>query len=159
MKRIYLLRHALPESGSDTGRDADRPLSLAGRHQADALGLLMRSSDYKPDFAACSKAVRTRETLHGLGLLNTEHAFFDELYLPQLETLEDFITLKIPDTCEALLIVTHFPGVLDFMHAYGQDRLDYPECSLAVFSCNIENWHEFDKRHTVCDDFIDGSTL
>ncbi|MCL2455121.1 MAG: histidine phosphatase family protein [Micrococcales bacterium] len=59
-RRLVLLRHAKAEQAGRT--DHERPLALAGRRQATAVGTAMRAEGVIPDVVLCSSALRTRQT-------------------------------------------------------------------------------------------------
>lgn len=59
-RRLILLRHAKAEHGDMA--DHLRPLTIAGRRQALAVGAAMAAQGIFPDVVLCSAAVRTRQT-------------------------------------------------------------------------------------------------
>ena len=141
MKHLLLLRHALTQNPTANGRDQDRPLTNEGRHQALSQGRCLRNK-YEVDFIGCSTAVRTRQTLEHLKLPEQiKCQFVENLYLPSTQDIEDFIAYEIPQKAETALIVTHFPGVLDFAVKYGADCSYYPEAALSVYSAS--KWDAF----------------
>jgi len=142
MKHLLLLRHALTQNPAVNGRDQDRHLTDEGTRQALSQGELLRKT-YEVDFVGCSTAVRTRETLTHLKLPEqTQCQFVENLYLPSTQDIEDFIAYEIPQKAETVMIVTHFPGVLDFAVKHGADCSYYPEAALSVYS--VRAWDQFD---------------
>src|SRR5690606_3237306 len=66
MRQLILLRHAHAESVAPGRTDLDRPLSAAGRAEAEAAGCWLQERGLMPDLALCSPARRTRETLEAV---------------------------------------------------------------------------------------------
>ncbi len=62
MRQLILLRHAHAESAGAGEDDAGRPLSSAGRAEAQAAGKWLREHGIHPDRVLCSPTTRTRET-------------------------------------------------------------------------------------------------
>lgn len=59
-RRLVLLRHAKAEASA--GPDHVRPLALAGRRQASAVGAQLLAEGLVPDHVLCSTSLRTRQT-------------------------------------------------------------------------------------------------
>lgn len=59
-RRLLLMRHAAAEFGADS--DHERPLSVEGRAQAQAVGQRLRAEQSLPQLILCSSALRTRTT-------------------------------------------------------------------------------------------------
>lgn len=154
MKRVMLLRHALPDRETHSGQDKDRPLQPAGVAQAQRLGDIMRERKLLPDYIACSSALRTRQTLDHLNLKNIKTEFFDSLYLPKRQTIEEHIQFELPDQADTVLIIIHFPGVQDYTYEYANHIHHFPEGSLAIFEQDTNDWQDFKKPELR--DFISG---
>ena len=70
MRELILLRHAHAEAAGPGQDDADRPLSVEGRAEAEAAGRWLKEHGYTPDRVLVSPSRRTRETLEQvLGVL------------------------------------------------------------------------------------------
>lgn len=149
MKHFMLLRHALPVHNGYSGPDKDRPLRDEGILQAQKIGDIMRDKNLLPDYIACSSALRTRQTLEHMNIQDIETGYFDSLYLPKRQTIEDHIQFELPDTADRALFVIHFPGVLDFTYTYANHIHGFPEGSLAVFKCDAEKWADCKKPELV----------
>jgi len=158
MKKLLLLRHALPEQSSESGEDIDRELSEQGHAQAKTLGKTMRDNNNVPDFVLCSDAMRTRKTLEGLGFDNVRTEFLNDLYLPSARNILDAIHDIIDDTNETILIVTHYPGVLEFAYkmsgAITKFTRGYPECALTIFDCDVTSWSDLRPQNARMDSFL-----
>lgn len=71
MTLLLLMRHARATWASPGVRDFDRPLDAEGRAEAASIGAAMARRALRPDVVLCSPAVRTVETLIGLGDIAT----------------------------------------------------------------------------------------
>ncbi|HET9090883.1 MAG TPA: phosphoglycerate mutase family protein [Acidimicrobiales bacterium] len=81
--RLYLVRHGKAGDRYEfAGDDLERPLSPAGRRQAQAIALQLSGCDPVPAALLTSPAVRCRQTLEPLsdrlGLSLETHAFLEE---------------------------------------------------------------------------------
>jgi phosphohistidine phosphatase len=112
VRTLYLLRHATATSGGPSG-DASRPLSPEGEKEAEAMGRFMAAARLEPSTAACSSAVRTRQTaagiLRGLGSKHEAKAA-DELYNATGAELLAWLQQNGGRSAQ-LLLVAHMPGV------------------------------------------------
>lgn len=64
--RLHVVRHAEAADDSDTGLDADRPLTPRGLRQAEALGAHLRAQDPRPALVIASPYRRARQTAEPL---------------------------------------------------------------------------------------------
>lgn len=101
--------------------DHDRPLDATGRRDARAIGAAMRAHGYRPVVILCSSAVRTRETLEGVGLsLDTRHAVIsDALYAT--DPAGYMAAIRSAGTADSVLIVGHNPTMEDIGTALAAD--------------------------------------
>ena len=108
---LLLLRHAEAEGTRPGFRDRDRRLTERGREQAAAVGERIRAEGWTVDHVLCSSAVRTRETLAGLGLTGDPLVeVFDGLYNAGGDSIIELIE-TLPDRARCALVVGHAPGV------------------------------------------------
>ena len=153
MKQLLLMRHGMTDHPMGTS-DRERVLTDEGIKQAEKQGDYIKSH-FEVDYIACSSDIRTRQTLENLHLpTDIEAVFLDNLYLPSKKNLEEIITCELPDTAHTALIVTHFPGVLDFAHYYGHNIHSFPEASIATFQLNKLHWADFEKANVNFGRFI-----
>ena len=109
-RTLLVLRHADAEQAG--GRDRERPLSAVGRAQAERVGATLRDRLPHPELALCSIALRTRQTLDGLGL-DLDAAAVDlseDVYDAGSDTLLALVR-GLPDDVRCALLVGHAPGV------------------------------------------------
>lgn len=150
MLRLLLLRHAKAEPATGAG-DFARPLSVAGRHQAETVGLKVGAEFGSPNLILCSPARRTRETLQGL--LSSlqpppDVRFIDELYSGDAETYRSVIKLN-SQAAETVLVVAHNPALrdlaVDLVSASESARLTrFPVATLAEIVFPAEHWDVID---------------
>ena len=153
MKTIFLLRHAKSSWDDVSLPDHDRPLSERGRAAAPRIGAYMRGAGYLPDLVLCSTATRTRLTLDAvLSELGVEPAieFQEELYLVAPGDMLDLVR-SVPDTVEAVLLVSHNPGTGMLAAALSGDglpekiyqmRAKFPTTGLAIIELSVDRWKE-----------------
>lgn len=152
--RLVLLRHAKAEQAA--GPDHARPLALAGRRQASAVGAQLLADGLVPDRVLCSSALRTRQTWDllrtALGPAGAQvHAEVrDEVYdagVPELLTLLHQVGPEVA----TVLVVGHEPtmstaaarlaGAGSVPDVLDRVRLGVPTASWTVLEAP-GGWHE-----------------
>jgi phosphohistidine phosphatase len=127
MKTLFILRHAeaAPDRG---GGDYERVLTERGHEMAKALGEIMAEKNYVPQFAFCSGATRTRQTLEGVlecvRIGTVEHT--KEIYHADVNDLIELVR-GIDDKYESVLIVGHNPTVHQSVAALTADDSPFLE--------------------------------
>jgi phosphohistidine phosphatase len=106
MPRLIVLRHSKAASPLGTP-DIERPLAGRGRRDAEQAGDELRAANVLPDRVICSTAVRTRQTLEGLGL-DVPVEFEDRVYENDAEEILDLLREQ---SAETLLLVGHNPSM------------------------------------------------
>lgn len=110
--RLVLLRHAKAEHSA--GADQARPLALAGRRQASAVGAALAADGVLPDHVLCSSALRTRQTWDlvraGLGPAGQDCTVqvSDEVYDAGSRELLALLR-AVPAQARTVLVVGHEP--------------------------------------------------
>lgn len=108
---LLLLRHAEAEATRPGYRDRDRRLTEFGRGQAATVGEQIRAEGWTVDHVLCSPAVRTRETLAGLGLTEQSTVeVIDGLYNAGSDDIIELVE-TLPDRVRCALVVGHAPGI------------------------------------------------
>ena len=145
-----LLRHAKAVQQS-RGDDFARDLQDKGRRDAALLGAYLRRHDLVPDVALVSAAARTRQTFDGLKATieaPLPAQFDDELYNATAGEIRIMLRATQP-AVERLIIVGHNPGIADLALMLARDgdiaeigrmRSRFAPCSLAVITCEAEDW-------------------
>lgn len=153
MKQLMLLRHAKAESEPSID-DADRPLSVRGKHDATAMGAVLRRRALIPQLVLCSPAVRTRGTLALLAPALGEPAVCieNELYLASWKQILSHIQAVEP-AVERVLVIGHNPGLADCAASLLDREADreewerralmaakFPTGALAVIDVPVATW-------------------
>ena len=164
-----LLRHAKAVQQS-RGDDYARDLQEKGRRDAGRLGGYLRSHDLVPEVALVSAAARTRQTFDGLTATMEAPvpATYDEaLYNATAGELRDMLKATDPGV-RRLMIVGHNPGIADLAVMLSRDgdpieiarmRSRFAPCSLAIVSCDGEDWADAAARGGRLDLFLQPEDL
>lgn len=142
-KTLILMRHAKSDWGAPSLPDKLRPLNARGQRSATALGDWLRAKGHLPQTVLCSSAIRTRETLAGLGLMNTTVNYSDDLYHAEADVMFQVLKRASSDT---VLMIGHNPGICDFAQMLMEDAPDhirfhdYPTCATLVARFDIADW-------------------
>ncbi len=116
-RSLLLLRHA-KATITDPGPNADqhdhaRDLAERGRHDASAMGRILRRLALHPDLALVSSARRTVRTWELLGRFDDPQptlTISDQLYLAEPFDLLAILR-RTPDTVGTLMLIGHNPGM------------------------------------------------
>jgi phosphohistidine phosphatase len=108
MPTLIVVRHAKAASPLGTP-DAERPLADRGRADALRVGDTLRAAGRRPDRVICSTAVRTRQTLDGLGF-DAPADFEERVYDNDAEEILQLLREQ-PDDVGTLLLVGHNPSM------------------------------------------------
>jgi phosphohistidine phosphatase len=106
MPTLIVLRHSKAASPIGTP-DADRPLAGRGRKDAEKAGDELRAAGRTPDRVICSTALRTRQTLDGLGFevpVDFEARVYDN-------DADEILDLLREQSDETLLLIGHNPSM------------------------------------------------
>jgi phosphohistidine phosphatase len=108
-KRLFVLRHA-KSSWDDPGlEDHERPLAPRGRRAVKALAEHFDTQGIDPDLILCSTAVRTTQTLAGLGL-HGEALIEEELYAASPAYLLERLQ-RLSDNVDSAMVIGHNPAM------------------------------------------------
>lgn len=146
--KLFVLRHAKTERNSSSGNDFDRELKSKGLNQMELMRNFFSSNFKDLDFRAyCSSAVRTRSTISELkpSLKIKKLSFHDELYLPSLKRLQQFLWNQ-SDESDNILLIGHNFGLSDLCtYISGEDVL-LPTSGLIVYDFpDFSNINEISK--------------
>jgi phosphohistidine phosphatase len=144
---LYLIRHAEAVAVGEGGiiRDADRPLTDAGRTKARTLAAALQKQQVRFDAVISSPLVRAKQTtdemLAGLGEPKLSPRVFDEIgFEVRPKVIVQYLQeLKV----ESVAIVGHQPGLARFaawLIGSKKARLDLAKAGLAHIDC-----HELEK--------------
>ncbi len=107
MPTLIVLRHAKAATPLGTP-DVERPLAGRGRKDAQQAGDELRAAGLAPDRVICSTALRTRQTLEGLGL-DVPVEFESRVYDNDADEILDL--LRGQSGHHTLLLVGHNPSM------------------------------------------------
>lgn len=134
MPTLIVLRHA--KAASPLGvPDVDRPLTERGRKDAQRAGDTLRAANLLPDHVICSTALRTRQTLEGLGL----HAPVDFESQVYDYGAEEILDLLREQSAEILLLIGHNPAMHQIFAALTGATDGFPTCATAVIEFD-DDW-------------------
>lgn len=142
-KTLILMRHAKSDWGAPSLPDKLRPLNARGHRSATALGDWLRAKGHVPEAVMCSSAIRTRETLAGLALVETPTCFSDDLYHAEADVMLQVLHRA---TADKVLMIGHNPGICDFAQMLMDDEPDhirfhdFPTCATLVARFDIADW-------------------
>lgn len=152
MKHICLLRHA--KAKREAASDFERPLSKRGRKDAKAMGEWLAASPFAPQFALCSPAARTQQTLERVRkscALVDEPRLLQSLYGAVPSTFLARMRAA-PASIDTLLVIGHNPGIANCAARLASPESDqatleamqakFPAAAVAVFSADIDSWRE-----------------
>ncbi|MDQ0423659.1 SixA phosphatase family protein [Cellulomonas iranensis] len=113
---LVILRHAKAEPGGAVV-DHERPLALAGRRQASAVGAALAEAGLAPTHVLCSSALRTRQTwelvrtpLAAAGAPDAAVTVTDALYDAGAAEVLGLVR-GVPQDAATVLVVGHEPTV------------------------------------------------
>ncbi|MGW0084741.1 SixA phosphatase family protein [Streptomyces sp. NPDC003393] len=151
LRRLVVLRHA--KSARPAGvADHDRPLAPRGCRDAPAAGRALADSDFLPDLAVCSTALRARRTWE---LASAEWGtppsvrLDARLYGADVPTLLEVVR-ETPPEVETLLLIGHNPGLEELVLRLAGEGLDdtlerlrvkFPTSAFAVLTWHGTGWH------------------
>jgi phosphohistidine phosphatase len=152
-----VLRHAKSGWDDPVARDFDRPLNARGETAARMMGLWMARNKVIPDHVIASPAVRVIETIDkvatGFGA-RIEVKWERRIYLASSATLMDVLR-EVDDSCQAVLIVGHNPGLEDLVldlvpkgvDAALRDLVEtkFPTAAIAELELPIASWSTLDR--------------
>ncbi len=163
MKKLFILRHAETEFPKGTG-DHDRTLTNKGEEKAVMLGKVMKDNALYPDYAICSTATRTRQTLENVAhsLPAFEQDFQDDIYHASMEDLLSAVQ-NLPEERSAVLVVGHNPSIFGLaatLSEKGDLNLiknlfkGYHPGSLTVIDADIKSWADLMPSKTRITDLL-----
>lgn len=144
--RLILTRHCKSDWGDPMRGDKERTLNGRGKTDAPLIGNWLKTNNYLPEIVLCSTAVRTQETLLGLGF---DHApiktLSDKLYLAEPDEILECLTLCGHETVQ---IIAHNPGIGSLANMLLEvepdhpDFFRYPTGATTIVDFNGPNWRE-----------------
>ena len=150
MKQLIVMRHAKSSWDFPELDDYDRPLNERGKKAAVLMGERLLKYGTVPDLVLSSGAKRAYDTAKRvckvIGYPKYQIRREEELYMAGLT---DFYRLVhgLPDEYQAVMLVSHNPGVADFMNNITNGvYLEVPTAALAVVSFGQGGWADLSPK-------------
>jgi phosphohistidine phosphatase len=147
-RKIFLIRHAKSSWANAFEKDFDRSLNDRGFHDAPLMGKVLKEQGIFPDAIFASAAKRTTQTAtliaEGLHFESKNIQFTQQLYHASDVTIADIIAC-LNDEWKSVFIVTHNPGITDFVNQLSNKFLiaNMPTCGIVGASFHAEHWYDF----------------
>ncbi len=142
--RLILTRHAKSDWGNPTKGDKERTLNERGKADAPKIGNWIRAMGFEPEQVLCSAAVRTQETLKGLGYTHgPKITVLEQLYLAEPEEIIPELAKVAATTVQ---VIAHNPGIGALANALLEDEPEhpdfyrYPTGATAVIEFDGDDW-------------------
>lgn len=149
MKTLYLVRHAKSSWEDPFLDDMERPLNSRGRKDAPRMGKRLRDRNLLPDRIVSSPAERALSTsvllAEKMGYpVKNIHAD-DRLYHATEEELLSVVR-KQDDRNNAIMIVSHNPGLTDFVNSLSEELVtdNVPTCGVIAIELPVQSWKTVD---------------
>ncbi len=118
----------------------------------------MKGRSFKPDFAYCSPATRTKQTFEALNLGISNINSDQKLYLGTSGDYLNYLT-NTDNTYTNVLLLGHNPSIHQTARFLGQKHDDirlisYAPCTLTILNADIENWNELSPELVTIEDII-----
>ncbi len=143
-RTLFLLRHAKPVWQTEILTDFERPLSDAGRTEAEAVGRLLLKEKINPDLIVSSPAVRARETIEIVrkkAWLRAGVQYDATIYEASPARLHQ-VLLSIGPPVSAALIVGHNPGMEALLRLLTRKHREFAPATLAKMTFEVATWNE-----------------
>lgn len=149
--RLFLLRHAKSDWGSEALADFDRPLNTRGKSAARAMGKYLKEKEFHPNRILCSTSQRTRETLSRVLTYQTREAqihLLSDIY-DQADLSYTAVIRRHGGRAHNLMIIGHNPATeqtAEELVGTGDSatiadmRLKYPTGALSIIDFDIADW-------------------
>lgn len=150
MKNLLILRHAEAAGKASGGTDFERQLTDAGKDQARAQGVLLRTAQVGFDRIVASSALRAVQTA---GAVKEAAGFSGEveaveaLYNAPGEVLLEFVR-GLPNEFSTVLMVAHLPGVAQLLSLLTTEHVDLEQIfspgTMAGVQAEGDSWEDLD---------------
>lgn len=156
---MCLVRHAKSSWDNPAWSDFERPLNNRGERDAPRMAKRLKEKHLTFDLILSSPAQRALSTaLRFAHILETPAAILKteaSLYHASPDTIL-FVIRQLKDTASTVMMVTHNPGITDFVNACLHERImNIPTCGVIAFTLPIEHWSEaaWGKGHKLFYDY------
>ena len=139
--KIFLIRHAKSSWNNINLDDHERPLSKKGISDALLIGKYLTGLSVSFEKILCSSSVRTKQTLELL-IDNIDQCngiqYLNELYHAPAEELKNIINSLDDD--KDYMIISHNPGITNFINSIDASIGNVGTCTLCIFSKSNDNY-------------------
>lgn len=169
MKRLVAMRHATA-GGLTAASDFERPLTAAGKLEAERVGVWLKEHDCVPQLALCSTALRVEQTWAAVqaGLGESPEVRFDRLlYEADAAALMQHAS-EVEEGPDCVIVIAHNPSVTHFafdLTAHGDQagrerlRAGFRPATAAVFDLRGEAYSELPEKGATLVDFVEAGGL
>jgi phosphohistidine phosphatase len=162
MRTLYLLRHAKSSWDDPDLGDFDRPLAPRGIDATQRIAAHMREQGIAPEVVLCSPAVRTKETLAGLGdPLGSARVSLERDMYEAHETDLLAVLRTVGSEVESVLMIGHNPSIQRLAlllcaegELLGRVRSKYPTAALATLAIESADWHRLRMGDATLEAFV-----
>ncbi len=139
MQKLLLIRHAKAAAFGREPGDHARPLSGKGHNAASVLGEILVRSDWVPDLAVVSNALRTRETWADMAMAFDKPAvrYEETLYLALPHILAQAATRHGCDG-QTLALIGHNPGIAILAYQLIEEGFDHNRLAAQAITGNFK---------------------
>lgn len=147
MKTLYVVRHAKSSWEDPFQDDIDRPLNKRGRGDAPRMGKRLKERALVPDLIVASPAERALSTAillaEKIGYPAKNIHTDGRLYHATEDALLS-IMRKFNDSNDEVMIVSHNPGLTDFVNSLTGELVtdNIPTCGVVAISLDVGSWKE-----------------
>lgn len=149
MKRLFIIRHAKSDHGSQYRSDFERPLNPQGRSDAKKMADELNKRIGHLDQILVSSAERTKQTaaffIEAFQLKTSRVDLTGKLYLPMEKDIWREVR-KIEDDYENVAVITHNPAAEDLLQRYRPGTL-LPTCSIVMLDYEGAHWSDLDPNN------------
>ncbi|OYU95911.1 MAG: phosphohistidine phosphatase [Bacteroidetes bacterium B1(2017)] len=138
------MRHAKAMKDSADGTDYQRDLEDRGKKDAQAMGIALAKTNYKPDFLVASPAKRTRKTAQlvakELKLAESIQELDSHLYNAGISDLM-YVIHQLNESYHTVMIVGHNPSMTSIIGYLTNTFAEHiPTSGIVVVSFNTKSW-------------------
>lgn len=152
MLSLYLIRHAKSSWAEPGLDDLNRPLNKRGKSDAPLMAEILLKRNEIPEVVISSPAKRALSTAKRIAKtmgINGERIKTDDRLYMANET--DFFNViwDISDDINRLMLVSHNPGLTDFVNILtGSNILNIPTSGIVRVDFDLKHWKEITKQNS-----------
>jgi phosphohistidine phosphatase len=138
-RKLFILRHALPENYVSSGSDHSRKLTDRGRLQSETVGRKLNGK-YSFNKVISSDAARAKETAEIVcEILGVDHSLDPKLYSSSPRQIKNAIS-RVSEDVSNLMIIGHNPTFSELSTQLSATPVGLSQAFCAVLECELEDW-------------------